>query len=72
MNNRLGVCIIGSGGAVATTVIAGLELMKRGMAPRIGMVTETEIGQLLGSMAKLDDIVVSGWDIKNESVRPRS
>ncbi|MFO0724761.1 MAG: inositol-3-phosphate synthase [Myxococcota bacterium] len=67
MNNRLGVCIIGSGGAVATTVIAGLELMKRGMAPRIGMVTETEIGQLL-SMTKLDDIVVSGWDIKNESV----
>ena len=39
--NRIGVAIVGVNGAVASTLIAGVELMKRGLAPRIGMVTET-------------------------------
>ena len=38
--NRIGVAIVGVNGAVASTVIAGVELMKRGLVPRIGMVTE--------------------------------
>ena len=38
--NRIGVGIVGVNGAVASTLIAGVELMKRGLAPRIGMVTE--------------------------------
>jgi myo-inositol-1-phosphate synthase len=66
VNNRLGVCIIGSGGAVATTVIAGLELMKRGMAPRIGMITEAELGEIL-DLPALDEIVVGGWDTRGEN-----
>ncbi len=41
--SRLGVCFVGAGGAVASTVIAGITLMKRGLAPRIGMVTETDL-----------------------------
>ena len=38
--NKLGVVIVGVNGAVASTLIAGVELMIRGLAPRIGMVTE--------------------------------
>ena len=37
---KLGVLIVGVGGAVASTVIAGVHLMRRGLAPRIGMLTE--------------------------------
>ena len=38
--SRIGVAIIGVNGAVASTVIAGVELMKRGLVQRLGMVTE--------------------------------
>lgn len=62
MSSRLGVCIIGSNGAVASTVIAGAALMRRGLAPKNGMVTETELGQGL-PLAPLDDLVFGGWDL---------
>ncbi len=62
MSSRLGVCIIGSNGAVASTVIAGAALMKKGIAPKNGMVTETELGKGL-PLAGLDDLVFGGWDL---------
>ncbi len=40
--SRLGVLIVGVNGAVASTLIAGVELRARGKVPRIGMVTEAE------------------------------
>jgi myo-inositol-1-phosphate synthase len=61
--SRLGVCIVGAGGAVASTAIAGVALMKRGLAPRIGMVTETELGQRL-ACAPLEGLVFGGWDLR--------
>jgi myo-inositol-1-phosphate synthase len=61
--SRLGVCIVGVGGAVAGTAVAGVALMKRGLAPRIGMVTETELGQRLGC-APLESLVFGGWDLR--------
>ncbi len=65
--SRLGVCIVGAGGAVASTVIAGVALMKKGLAPRIGMVTETALPQTLGC-APLDDLVFGGWDLRDASI----
>ena len=65
--SRLGVCIVGAGGAVASTVIAGVALMKRGLAPKVGMVTETEIGQRL-SCAPLDSLVFGGWDLRGDDI----
>ena len=62
MKNRVGVCIVGSGGAVATTVIAGVELMKRGLADKIGMITESELGPKL-NLAPLEALVFGGWDL---------
>jgi myo-inositol-1-phosphate synthase len=65
--SRLGVCFVGAGGAVASTVIAGITLMKRGLAPRIGMVTETDLRQTL-SCAPLDSMVFGGWDLRDENI----
>lgn len=71
---KLGVLIVGVGGAVASTVIAGVHLMKRGLAPRIGMLTErgsdlppSPIAEALG-FAALDDLVFAGWDINPANV----
>ncbi len=63
MKNRVGVLLIGATGAVASTVIAGVALMKKGLAPRIGMVTEGEFGKAL-PLAALDGLVFGGWDLR--------
>jgi myo-inositol-1-phosphate synthase len=66
VNQRLGVCIIGSNGAVATTVMAGVHLMKKGLTPRNGMVTEGPIGRSVG-VAPIEDIVFGGWDLRTDN-----
>ena len=53
--NRIGVAIVGINGAVASTLIAGVELMKRGLAPRIGMVTERTDARIAESLTELLD-----------------
>ena len=65
--SRLGVCFVGAGGAVASTAIAGVALMKRGLAPRIGMVTENGLPQQLGC-APLESMVFGGWDLRDDSI----
>ena len=40
---RLGVLIVGLNGAVSSTVIAGVALMRAGLTPRVGMTTEGEL-----------------------------
>ncbi|MDP9000687.1 MAG: inositol-3-phosphate synthase [Myxococcota bacterium] len=68
--NRIGVAIVGVNGAVASTVIAGVELMKRGLAPRIGMVTEKTDARIAESITELldfvplDHLVFGGWDLQ--------
>jgi myo-inositol-1-phosphate synthase len=71
---KLGVLIVGVGGAVASTVVAGVHLMRRGLAPRIGMLTErgsdvppSPIADAL-EFAALDDLVFAGWDINTANV----
>jgi myo-inositol-1-phosphate synthase len=73
---KLGVLIPGLGGAVSTTFIAGVELVRRGLAEPIGSLTQ--IGTIrLGKryehrspkitdfipLASLDNLVFGGWDI---------
>ncbi|HLK39111.1 MAG TPA: inositol-3-phosphate synthase [Polyangiaceae bacterium] len=72
--NRIGVAIVGVNGAVASTVIAGVELMKRGLAPRIGMVTEKCDARIAESihdlldLAPLEGLVFGGWDLQFANV----
>ncbi|MEO5723323.1 MAG: inositol-3-phosphate synthase [Ilumatobacteraceae bacterium] len=72
---RLGVLTVGLG-AVASTLIAGVELVKRGMALPIGSLTQMgtiRLGKRTDGrsplvkdfvpLAKLDDIVFGSWDV---------
>lgn len=73
---KLGVLIPGIGGAVATTFIAGVEAVRRGLAEPIGSLTQMGTIRLgkrheyriprikdFVPLAPLDDIVFAGWDI---------
>lgn len=77
---KLGILIPGLG-AVATTMIAGVEAIKKGYAQPIGALTQ--MGRLrLGkrtenryplikdfvSLANLDEIVFGGWDVYSDNV----
>jgi myo-inositol-1-phosphate synthase len=71
--NRIGVVIVGVNGAVASTVIAGVELMKRGLVPRVGMITERTDARIVESvtelldLAPLENLVFGGWDLQFEN-----
>lgn len=75
-SGKLGILIPGIGGAVSTTFIAGIELVRRGFAEPIGSLTQ--LGTIrLGKrferrsplirdfvpLAGLEDLVFGGWDI---------
>jgi myo-inositol-1-phosphate synthase len=73
---KLGVLIPGIGGAVATTFMAGVEAVRRGLAEPIGSLTQMGTIRLgkrneyrvprikdFVPLASLDDMVFAGWDI---------
>jgi len=77
---KLGVMVVGLG-AVATTMIAGVEAVRRGLAKPIGSLTQmgtirvgkrTEGNSPLikdfAPVAALDDVVFTGWDIFADNV----
>ncbi|WP_419803921.1 inositol-3-phosphate synthase [Terriglobus sp.] len=68
---KLGVMIPGMG-AVATTLIAGVEAVRRGLAQPVGSLTQMDTLKLGETavpvkeavpLAALDDLVFTGWDI---------
>ena len=71
---RLGVLIVGYSGAISSTIVAGLDLMSSGLAPKLGMLCETKIEDETQTIAdrlklpNLSDIVVSGWDLVNNTI----
>jgi myo-inositol-1-phosphate synthase len=79
-NGKLGVMTVGLG-AVATTLIAGVEAVRKGLAKPIGSLTQMgtiRLGKRTDNrsplikdfvpLASLDDIVFTGWDIFPDSV----
>jgi myo-inositol-1-phosphate synthase len=77
---KLGVMVVGLG-AVATTMIAGVEAVRRGLAKPIGSLTQMgtiRLGKRTDNnspfikdfvpLARLDDIVFAGWDIFEDNV----
>ncbi|MEC7526443.1 MAG: inositol-3-phosphate synthase [Myxococcota bacterium] len=75
MQNKLGVAIIGVNGAVASTLIAGARLMARGLAPRLGMLTEPGGNPAPGEQVtdylqfpKIEEIAFGGWDLAHGNV----
>ncbi len=77
---KLGVMVVGLG-AVATTFIAGVEAVRRGLAKPIGSLTQmgtirlgkrtdgnTPLIRDFVPLASLDDLVFTGWDIFEDNV----
>ncbi len=77
---KLGVMVVGMG-AVATTMIAGVEAVRRGLAKPIGSLTQMgtiRLGKRTENtsplikdfvpLADLNDIVFTGWDIFDDNV----
>lgn len=79
-NGKLGILIPGLG-AVATTMIAGVEAVKKGLSQPIGSLTQMgniRLGKRTENrfpkvkdfvpLAKLEDIVFGGWDVYSDNV----
>lgn len=60
---KLGIAIVGLGGAVGTTMVAGVELLKKGLIREAGLpLAEYEIVDIAG----YQEIVFGGWDLFSE------
>ena len=77
---KLGIMVVGLG-AVATTMIAGVEAVRRGLAKPIGSLTQMgtiRLGKRTDNksplvkdfvpIADLNDVVFTGWDIFEDNV----
>ncbi|QYO67467.1 inositol-3-phosphate synthase [Leptolyngbya sp. 7M] len=60
MNRKLGIAVVGIGGAVGTTMAAGIELLKKGLIGADGLPLggSSDIG-----LAEYTDISFAGWDL---------
>lgn len=62
---RIGVAVVGLGGAVATTAIAGIEMIKAGRNDRTGL----PLADLaVPGLADYRDIVFTGWDVNGDDL----
>jgi myo-inositol-1-phosphate synthase len=67
-HGKLGIAIIGLGGAVGTTMVAGIELLKKGAIARTGLPLAELSGDLTGNLADYEHIVFGGWDLHGENL----
>ncbi len=65
---RLGVAIVGLGGAVATTAIAGIELLRLGLIDAAGLPLADVDPQLVADLVRYEDIVFRGWDLNDDNL----
>ena len=62
---RIGVALVGVGGAVATTAIAGIEMIKTGKNDRTGL----PLAELsVPGLADYRDLVFTGWDVNGDDL----
>lgn len=62
---RIGIAVVGVGGAVATTAIAGIELIKSGKNDRTGL----PLAELaVPGLADYRDLVFTGWDVNSDDL----
>lgn len=58
--HRLGIAVVGIGGAVGSTMAAGIELLKKGLIGTEGLPL-ANVGD--AGLADYSDIVLAGWDL---------
>ncbi len=62
-NRKLGLAIIGLGGAVGTTMVAGVELLKKGKIGKTGLPLADLAENLTTDLADYENLVFGGWDL---------
>ncbi len=73
-SRRVGVAVVGLGGAVATTAVAGLELLRIGAAGTEGLplaglrVAGGPVEDTIG-LVGYESLVVRGWDLDGSDLR---
>ncbi|NDV69441.1 inositol-3-phosphate synthase [Dysgonomonas sp. 25] len=80
-NGKLGVLVVGVGGAVASTFIAGTLIARKGMGVPVGSITQLATIRLgkrnenrfpkikdVVPLADMNDLVFGGWDLFEEDV----
>ncbi len=65
---KLGIAIIGLGGAVGTTMVAGIELLKKGLIGKEGLPLAELDADLTKDLADYENIVFAGWDLFGENL----
>lgn len=65
-NRKLGIAVIGLGGAVGTTMVAGIELLKKGKIDTTGLPLANLDENLTKNLAKYEKITFAGWDLFGE------
>ena len=69
MNTRkLGIAVVGIGGAVGTTMIAGIELLKKKKIGTEGLPLANLDAKLIADLADYENIVFGGWDLHGENL----
>jgi len=59
-NRKLGIAVVGIGGAVGTTMVAGIELIKKSLVSTDGLPLAGTVGD---ELIDYRDIVFAGWDL---------
>ncbi|MDP9374866.1 MAG: inositol-3-phosphate synthase [Chloroflexota bacterium] len=65
----VGVAVVGLGGAVATTAVAGVELLKLGRVGTEGLPLADLPAELAGDLADYGDLVFAGWNLSPDDLR---
>lgn len=65
-NRNLGIAIIGLGGAVGSTMAAGIELLKKGKIDKTGLPLANLDENLVKDLANYENITFAGWDLFGE------
>lgn len=68
-NKKLGIMIVGLGGAVASTAIAGIELLKRESIGSEGLPLSTLPENLTRDLYKYESLVFTGWDMIGDDLQ---
>ena len=71
---RVGLVLVGLGGAVATTAVAGLEMLRSGIAgpeglPLAGLKVDGRSVEELTGLIPYEGLVVGGWDLDGNNLR---
>ncbi len=67
-NRKLGIAIVGFGGAVSTTAVAGIKLLQKKLVGHEGLPLANLDPDFSAEMADYEDLVFGGWDLNSDDL----